>query len=239
MASETSFTWDHYLPTVAHTLEGYGVDPHPAITLVISSVVLIVFAYFAGKKFRSPQLVKSDGKLNFSNLIGYSIESLYLFVQANVGKLALSTFWILGGFFLYILYNNLFGMIPGFAPPTDKFSITLGLGLFSFVLYNYLGIRAHKWHYIKHFLGPSLWLAPLLFCIEIISHLARPATLGLRLFGNMVGDHTVLNVFSQEIFPVLVPVPFMFLGLFVSVVQAYVFFQLSMVYVSGSIEDAH
>jgi len=239
MASETSFAWNHFLPQGKHFLEKIGVDPHPAIDLLMVAFLSLVLAFFGGRKYRQKNMVKPTTQLNFSSLIGLAVEEIYNLVESNTGKVAPHIFWIMGGFFLYILQNNLLGLIPGFSPPTDKFSITFGLGILSFFLYNFLGVKAHKWSYIQHFMGPVLWLAPLLFCIELISHFVRPMTLGLRLFGNLVGDHTVLSVFSEKIFPILVPVPFMFLGIFVAMVQAFVFFQLSMVYVSGAIEEAH
>ena len=111
----------------------------------------------------------------------------------------------------------------------------------SFLAYNYWGIRQHGLvAHLKHFAGPILWLAPLMIPIEIISHLARPLSLSLRLMGNMVGDHSVLVIFLGLV-PLLVPVPIMVLGTIVCIVQALVFCLLSVVYIGLAIEhhDEH
>ena len=127
------------------------------------------------------------------------------------------------------------GLLPGFTSASDNINTTLAIGLIVFVFYNREGIKEQGvWNYAKHFLGPVWWIAPLLFVVEIVSHVFRPFTLGLRLMGNMKGDHTVLTAFL-DLVPLVVPVIFYGLGLFVSVVQALVFTLLSMVYVSMAV----
>ena len=139
--------------------------------------------------------------------------------------------------FLFIFTNNALGLIPGFSGATADLNLTLGVGLLSFALYNIVGVRAQGLGpYLLHFAGPLrsglfVFVALLLFAIELVSHLFRPFTLGLRLMGNMTGDHTVLSVFL-DLVPVGVPVIFYGLGLFISVIQALVFTLLTMVYVS-------
>ena len=91
---------------------------------------------------------------------------------------------------------------------------------------------------MKHFLGPVLWLAPLMLIIEIISHIIRPLTLGLRLANVMTGDHTVLTVFLN-LFPVGPAIPFYALGMMVCVIQAFVFTLLSMVYIALATASDH
>ncbi len=131
------------------------------------------------------------------------------------------------------------GLIPGFLPPTDNLNTNVACSLTVFLFYNYHGFKAHGFGYIKHFMGPVIWLAPLMFVIEVISHLVRPASLSVRLFGNIAGDHLVLNIFSHFV-PLGVPVVFMFLGLFVSFIQAFVFTLLSMVYISlATTKESH
>ncbi len=87
---------------------------------------------------------------------------------------------------------NLLGLIPGFLPPTQKMNITVGLALVIFLSTHYFGVRENGIAYFKHFLGPVWWMAPIMLPIEIISHLARPMSLSLRLFGNITGDHAVV-----------------------------------------------
>src|SRR5690606_6975695 len=97
--------------------------------------------------------------------------------------------------FFFIWINNLIGLIPGMTPATDNLNTTLAIGLFSFAIYNFYGIKENGLGYLKHFFGPVLWLAPLMLAIELVSHCIRPLTLGLRLQGNIMADHTVLGVF--------------------------------------------
>jgi F-type H+-transporting ATPase subunit a len=101
-----------------------------------------------------------------------------------------------------------------------------------------MGLKENGVGYLKHFLGPLIWLAPLLLPIELISHMVRPASLGLRLAGNMTGDHTVLGIFLNLV-PIGVPMVFYVLGLFVCFLQAFVFSLLSMVYISMATAHDH
>ncbi len=140
--------------------------------------------------------------------------------------------------FLFIWLNNLLGLIPGMGSATANINTTLALGVFSFLIYNIHGFKEHGVSYLKQFMGPVLFLAPLMFLIELISHLVRPLSLSLRLYGNMMGDHTVLAIFL-DLAPVLVPVLFYFLGLFVCTMQAFIFTILSMVYISIALSHDH
>ncbi|MCC6619651.1 MAG: F0F1 ATP synthase subunit A [Deltaproteobacteria bacterium] len=138
---------------------------------------------------------------------------------------------------VFILISNLLGLVPGFVPPTQNLNTTLALGIIAFVYYNYQGIRqVGLLKYLKHFLGPLLPLAPLILVIEIISHCVRPLSLGLRLMGNMFGDHQVLFIFMSFGLP-LIPLPLMALGLMVCIVQTVVFTLLFIVYLSLATED--
>lgn len=144
--------------------------------------------------------------------------------------------------FFFIWITNLAGLIPGMTAATENFNTTLAIGLFSFVIYNFYGIKENGMSYLKHFFGPVLWLAPLMLVIEIISHMIRPLTLGLRLQGNMMADHTVLGIFVNLFSSVwFIPVPAVFygMGIFVSSMQAFVFTMLSMIYISLAIAHDH
>lgn len=138
---------------------------------------------------------------------------------------------------IFILISNLLGLVPGMVPPTQSFNTTLALGSVAFIYYNYHGIRTHGVvKYLKHFMGPMLALAPLMLVIELISHCVRPLSLGLRLMGNMFGDHQVLFIFMSFGLP-LVPLPILALGTLVCIVQTVVFTLLFIVYIALAVEE--
>jgi F-type H+-transporting ATPase subunit a len=140
--------------------------------------------------------------------------------------------------FIFILINNLTGLVPGFPPATENFGINLGLGAVVFLFYNYAGIKEHGGNYIKQFTGPFLLLAPFFLLLESVSHAARPLSLAFRLTANIFGDHLVLGIFSQLV-PLFVPVVFMFFGLLVAAIQSFVFSVLTGIYISISISHDH
>ena len=128
--------------------------------------------------------------------------------------------------------------------PTHGFLFNLGLAAVVFILYNFWGVKEVGIKaYLKHLWGPVLWLGPFLFPIEVISHLIRPLSLSIRLFGNMTGDHMVLGVFSsltQGTPAFFVPLVFLFLGTIVSFMQAFVFTLLTMIYIRLAVtHDEH
>jgi F-type H+-transporting ATPase subunit a len=140
--------------------------------------------------------------------------------------------------FIFILFSNLLGIIPAFESPTMFPPVTLGLAFVAFLYYNIEGVKAQGVvHYLKHFAGPVWWLIPIMIPIEIISHLARPMSLTIRLYANMFAGEQVTLAFMALV-PLIVPVIFMALHVFVSFLQAYVFSLLSMVYVGGAVEHA-
>jgi len=140
---------------------------------------------------------------------------------------------------VFILLSNLLGLVPGFVPPTQSLNTTLALGLTAFLYFTYQGIRAQGViGFFKHFMGPMLVLAPLMFVVEMIAYCVRPLSLALRLMGNMFGDHQVLFIFMSFGLP-LIPLPIMVLGLMVCVVQTVVFSLLFIVYLSLATEEHH
>jgi len=146
---------------------------------------------------------------------------------------------LLATFFAYILVGNVLGLVPGFAPPTSSFNITFALGCVSFGAYHAYGVKAHGlWSYLKHFLGPVMFIAPLMLVIEMFSHAFRPISLGVRLYANMFADHTVIEIFTG-LTKALIPVAFYGLGFFVCIVQSFVFTMLSAIYISGAVSHGH
>jgi F-type H+-transporting ATPase subunit a len=139
---------------------------------------------------------------------------------------------------LFILLSNLLGLIPGLMSPTADVEVPLGMAIAVFLYYQFHGIRENGFGYIKQFLGPVWWLSPLLFPIEIISHLARVMSLSVRLYANMfAGDLLTLAFFS--IIPVGIPLVFLGLHLGVAFIQAYVFLLLTMIYLSLAVSHDH
>ncbi len=140
--------------------------------------------------------------------------------------------------FIFILFMNLMGLVPGLMPPTMNINTNIGIAVVVFIYYNFWGFRKHGLGYIKHFLGPFLPTAFLYFPIELISHVFRIVSLSMRLAGNMTGDHSVLEIFTHLTY-VVVPVAFLILGTIVSVVQAFVFAILSLIYIALAVSEEH
>ena len=127
-----------------------------------------------------------------------------------------------------------FGLFYFLQPPTSNPNTTFALAIASFLYYNYQGIKSQgPLHYLKHFGGPIWWLFPLMFVIEIIANFARILSLGMRLFGNIFGEHTATGIFSGLV-PIIAPMPMMALGIFGAFLQTFVFIMLTMVYISGA-----
>jgi F-type H+-transporting ATPase subunit a len=176
------------------------------------------------------------GKMqNFMEVVVDSIENMLLQTMGDHGR---PFFPLIATLALFILVSNLIGLIPGFFPPTANINTTAACAIIVFLTTHIVGIKHHGFHYLKHFMGPIWWLAPIMFCIEIVGHLSRPASLTLRLFGNMNGHELVLMIFFG-LAPFLVPLPMMLMGILVSFIQAFVFMLLSMLYIQGSLEEAH
>jgi F-type H+-transporting ATPase subunit a len=140
--------------------------------------------------------------------------------------------------FLFILPCNLVGLVPGFDAPTANVNTNAAMAIFLFGYYNWIGIKRWKFGYIKHFMGPIGFLAPLMLILELISHLARPLSLTLRLFGNIKGEEIVL-ILMFALAPIIGSMPMYFLFVLAKSIQAFIFFMLGMIYLKGSLEHAH
>ena len=149
-------------------------------------------------------------------------------------------FWLFGGLFLYILSNNLLGLLPGAVSPSQNISSNLAMGLVVVVFFTYIGFQRQGFGFIKHMAGPVWYMAPLIFVIEMFStFIVRPASLSLRLAGNLSGDHAVLGI-AYQFAEYILPTVALALGTFVSFVQAFVFTLLTIIYVVFSLEhDDH
>jgi F-type H+-transporting ATPase subunit a len=141
---------------------------------------------------------------------------------------------------LMIFIANMMGIVPGFESVTGNINFTLSLALVVFVYYNYLGIKkSGVVKYFAHFMGPVPALAPLMFPIEIISHISRIISLSFRLFGSVKGDDMFLMVLLMLV-PWVLPLPGFFLLLAFGLLQSFIFMMLSYVYIAGAIQiDDH
>jgi F-type H+-transporting ATPase subunit a len=161
------------------------------------------------------------------DVIGEELARKYLPLVATIG--------------LFVLVNNLIGIIPGFESPTSNINVTLPLALTVFFYYNYEGIKKQGLgHYFAHFAGPVKILAPLMFPIEIVSHISRIISLSFRLFGNIKGDDLFLWVLLMLV-PWVVPLPGYLLLTFSALLQTFVFMILTYVYLAGAValEEEH
>ena len=206
------------------------VGPHVTYTWLVM-VILIAVAFLAS---RSISIVPS-GMQNFMETVVTGVEGL---IEETMGEEGKAYFPLIATFALFILVSNLIALVPGFYPPTANLNTNLALALIVFVMTHIIGFKKHGGAYLKHFMGPVLALAPLIFIIEIIGHLARPISLTLRLFGNMYGHEIVLMIFLGLV-PLFLPIPMMLMGVLVAFIQTFVFTLLAMIYIAGALEEAH
>jgi len=205
--------------------------PHVTYTWLIMSL-LIVFSLLA---VRSVKMIPEGGQ-NFFEVVVSGIENFQVEVMGEHGR---SVFPLIATLGLFIFLSNVMGLIPGFYSPTASINTTLSCALIVFCTTHIIGIKVHGFKYIKQFLGPIWWMAPLMLPIEIIGHLSRILSLTLRLFGNIMGEDLVLAILLLLAGKFLAPLPMMFLAIFTSFVQAFIFALLSMMYISAAMEEAH
>ena len=214
-------------------LEKFGLDIPPHVSYaVLVALILLVLGWLASRRIS----LVPKGAQNVFELVVSGLEEFMVDVTGEEGR---AFFPFIASFFLFIMLCNLIGLIPGFYSPTANVNTTLSLALCTFIYTHYLGVKYHGAKYIKHFLGPIPALAPLFFIIELVGHFARVLSLTLRLFGNIMGEDLVLTILLFLAGMFLAPLPMMFLAVFTSVVQAFVFTLLSMMYFAGAMEHAH
>jgi F-type H+-transporting ATPase subunit a len=246
-------TWFDFIPGYAGLREGlhgslvrtwsWQVFQTTSFDMVHVMCALVVLAFLSFGAFRYAGAVGGAGdaglvppaKFGLRNLFEVLADTVLGLMAGVMGEKAAKRYLpLVGTLFMFILFSNLLGLIPGFLPPTDTLKTNLALSISVFVISHAVGVREHGPKYFKHFLGPIWWLIPLMLPIEIISHIARPVSLAMRLLGNIVGDHKLVLVFFG-ILPFLLPVPFMVMGVLVCVVQAVVFSLLTTVYISQAV----
>jgi F-type H+-transporting ATPase subunit a len=226
---EHGFTWLHGLPIPEHIA-----------TALLVALLLLAFALRVRPKLANTEAaLDPDDGVSALNIAEAVVEAISGLAEGVIGHNFERYVPLLAAFFVFILTANLIGLVPGFVSPTSNFNVTLALGVISFLAYNVYGMKAAGvGGHLRHFLGPVIWLAPLMLLVELFSHSFRPISLGIRLFANMFADHEVVSIFTN-LTKVVVPVMFYVLGAFVCVVQAFVFTMLSAIYISLSVSHDH
>ncbi len=214
---------------------GLGHFAHEYPHVIYSWVVMALLIGFGSLAAKNPGIIPTKAQ-NFFEILISGMENFMIDITGEEGRWL---FPIIGTIFLYIFSCNLIGLVPGFFPPTASLNTTLSCALTVVVLTHLIGIKYHGTKYIKHFMGPVWWMVPIIFPIEVIGHVARILSLSFRLFGNMMGHELVLGILFALAGLFFAPLPIMALGIFVALVQAFVFFLLSIMYFTGSMEHAH
>ncbi len=230
------FNWMQLVPGVTHH------NVHVATGLAVGG--LLVMGAAAGRLAlgRGEAAVAPASRFSLKGVFELILEFIVGLADMIIGEAGRKFVPMFAAIFLFVWFNNLSGLLPGMTPATDNINTTLAIGIFSFVMYNFYGIKEHGLAYFKHFLGPLLLLAPLMLPIELIGHAVRPLTLGLRLYGNIMADHTVVSVFVgmfENLWFIPIPAIFYGMGIFVASMQAFVFTMLSMIYVSMAVAHDH
>ena len=226
--------WDRFLAVTGLDARWGGVEVPEHVAMSIF-VLLLCALIFVPMRYRLSK--ESPGK--FQQMLELLVEGLDNLLEDVVGHGAGRRYVpIIGAFTVFILFANLAGLFFFLQPPTQNVNVTFALSITAFLYYNYVGLRRHGLSYFKQFLGPVMAMFVLFLPIEIISHLARALSLGLRLFGNIFGEHTVASQFFG-IAPIVVPIPVMLLGLFAAMLQTFIFIMLTMVYIAGAEATEH
>jgi len=214
---------------------GLGHFAHAYPHVIYSWVVMIILIALSVLAAKSVTLIPSKAQNVFELLI-YGMED---FMVEIAGEESRWLFPLIATVFIYIFVSNMIGLVPGFMPPTASLNTTLSCALVVVIFTHVIGIKYHGAAYIKHFMGPVWWMIPIIFPIEVIGHVARVLSLTFRLFGNMMGHELVLMILFGLAGAFFAPLPIMALGIFVALVQAFVFFLLSIMYFAGAMEHAH
>lgn len=212
---------------------GYWLPDHVVMAIVAVALIALVLIAISRK-------LSVDAPGKGQQMMELLLKGLHDLVEEVVGHGSGKEFMpFILGLAIFIFTCNIFGMFYFLQPPTGVPSTTFGLSITAFLFYNWVGVRKNGlFKYLKHFMGPLPALALLMVPIEIISHLARILSLALRLFGNIMGEHTATGIFFG-MFPFLLPWPMMGLGIFGSLLQAFIFIMLTMAYLNGAVAEEH
>lgn len=207
-----------------------GLPTHVTYTWLVMAF-LIVISFLATRR-----LSLNPGPIQ--NIMEVVVDSIYNLLIDTMGQEGKRFFPLIATIGVFIICSNLLGLVPGFEAPTANLNTNLCMALVVFVLTHIIGVKVHGIKYLKQFVGPNPWLAPLMVPIELVGHIARPVSLTFRLFGNIEGGHIVLAVIMLLV-PFLVPLPIFALKLLICFIQTLVFMLLSMMYIAGAMEEHH
>jgi len=208
-------------------LLGFEVPDHVVMALLVLVISCIVFPLMRSR-------ISRDNPSTFQQFLELVVGGLKGMLNDIIGHGGERHLYIIGGFASFIFIANIMGLFFFLQPPTSNVNTTFAMSITAFLYYNWQGIKTQGLgHYLAHFAGPVWWLAPLMFPIELIGHLARILSLAMRLFGNIFGEHAATGVFVG-MFPLFLPWPMMGLGIFGAFLQTFVFIMLNMVYISGA-----
>ncbi len=208
---------------------------------VVFSALICLIVLVLGLLVRSRLSVDNPGSLQ---IILEDVVSFFLSVlETNMGPKGRQFLALPGALFVFIWMGNMMGQIPGLGAPTSNVNVPFACALTLWLYYHYQGIRAQGvFSYLKHFAvmpGVPLAMSPIIFTIEVISHLSRVLSLTLRLFGNVFGEHLVVLIIGS-IVPFIAPLPIQFLGLVVGTLQAFIFLTLGAIYLTAAVAvDEH
>lgn len=206
----------------------WDIPDHVIMALLVLLISCIIFPLAARR-------ISKDDPSPLQNVLEMLVGGLKGLLHDIIGHQGERYLGIIGSFAVFIFLSNIFGLFYFLQPPTSNPNTTFALSITAFLYYNFEGIRRQGlFRYLKHFAGPVLWLAPIMFIIEMIGNFARVLSLGMRLFGNIFGEHTATGIF-MGLMPVVVPWPMMALGIFGALLQTFVFIMLLTVYIGGAV----
>jgi len=199
--------------------------------IVMAFIVAVVLSLVLGLASRRLSLIPSKRQAALELIIGL-FEGLIMDTIGEQGKKYLP---VIGSVGIFVFSCNMVGLIPGFMSPTSKINATLGCAMVVFTYYHWQGMKAQGvFKYLKTFAGPIPAIAPLMLPIELISHFSRPVSLSLRLFGNIFAEDLLILIMAS-IIPFVLPLPFMIMAIFTSLIQSFVFVLLSCIYIAGAV----
>ncbi len=224
----------------------FGIDTsitNSALFMLLGVLVtILVFVFATRRRATIPGRMQSMAEITYQFVHGI--------VEENAGKAGLKYFPFLFSLFLFVLFVNFIGMVPKSFAPTSQIIVTLGMGAFVFLCITLIAlVKQGPIGFFKHFVpaGLPLWIAPVMFLIEMVSYLSRPFSLGIRLAANMTAGHTLIHVIAAFVAPLalfgILPIAFLVFmtgfEFFVAILQAYVFTMLCCMYLGEAIEEHH
>jgi F-type H+-transporting ATPase subunit a len=219
---------------------------------LLAGALLVLAGLSVRRRIAEPEggVIPDEG-VTIRNLIEIIVEWLSGMARERMGPDWRKYFPLVGTMFFFILVSNLMGLIPGFDGSTSDANTTWAWAIMSWIFYTGIGIKAHGHRYLVKFMGPSFFekeiagrtvhfrlLIPIFMPLEMVLDLARMLTLAVRLLANMFADHTVIAVWLSLV-PLGVPAIFMGLGIVISVLQAFVFSLLTMIYIGLALDEPH